>query len=425
MPSQEFTFENQRGEQLAARLDLPESGTPQAYALFAHCFTCSKNLSAVGHISRALTTEGIAVLRFDFTGRGESEGSFADTNFSSNIEDLVEAAEHLAEHFEAPRLLVGHSLGGAAVLRAAARIPSVQAVATISAPFDPGHAEALFGPAVKEIESEGEAEVVLAGRRFTIKNQFLQDIQAQPMEEAIAGLDRALLVFHGPLDNIVGIDQAAQIFKTARQPKSFVTLDQADHLLSDPKDSHYVGHVLSAWAGRYLDIATPTPDANRDSHSAAATESKIAAPVEAAEGFVEAKLSGAGFRTEIRAGQHHWIADEPPSVKGGQDLGPTPYELLLAGLGACTVMTLQMYARLKEIPLESVTTRLRHNKIHAQDCAECETEKGKIDRIDRELVLVGDLTDAQRERMLQIANRCPVHRTLTSETVIHTELLDA
>ena len=406
MRFEKLTFENDQGDHLAARLDLPVDGDPIAYALFAHCFTCSKNLKAVANISRALTRQGIAVLRFDFTGLGESEGDFADTNFSSNIDDLVAAAVFLEEQHEAPSILVGHSLGGAAVLQVAHRLDSVKAVATIGAPYDPQHVEHLFEQSLGEIEQQGLASVNIGGRPFTVKKQFIDDLRDQRAKDNIAALKRALLLFHSPVDTIVDIENAALIFKTARHPKSFISLDHADHLLSDAADSEYVGAVLGAWARKY--IGAPQEDRKH----LALTDNQVVA-----------RLEGAGFRTEMLANGFPLIADEPVAV-GGTNAGPTPYDYLLAGLGACTAMTLRMYADRKGWPLEAVEVRLNHQKIHAKDCEDCEQKVGKIDQIERELVLSGPLDEAQRQRIKEIANRCPVHRTLEGEVKILTKLAD-
>ena len=405
MPNpQKLTFNNPAGEALSARLDMPVDGPPVAYVLFAHCFTCTKNLKAVGNISRALTQQGFAVLRFDFTGLGESEGDFADTNFSSNIADLVAAARFLGERYEAPRILVGHSLGGAAVLQAAAKLEDVSAVATIGAPFDPAHVKHLFQNSAEEIERSGRAVVKLAGRPFTIKKQFLDDLDSQQVTSILGSLKRALLVFHSPIDQTVGIENASLIFKAARHPKSFVSLDQADHLLSDETDSCYVGAVLAAWASKYVPADKRMPQ-----------------NFEPEDNRVVARIGAEGFQTEIFASGHSLIADEPIAV-GGTNRGPTPYDFLNAGLGACTVMTLRMYADRKGWPLEGVTARLQHEKVHASDCAECESDAtGKIDRIDREIELVGPLDDAQKKRLMEIADRCPVHRTLEGEIHVITK----
>lgn len=401
-------FPGALGATLAARLDLP--ATPSAaYALFAHCFTCSKDTLAASRISAALIERGIAVLRFDFTGLGGSEGDFANTNFSSNVADLLAAAAWLREHHQAPKILIGHSLGGAAVLAAAREIPEAVAVATIGAPFEPGHVRHLLAPAVTEIEAAGEAEVDLAGRRFRIKKQFLEDIANRGSREAIGNLRKALLVLHSPRDTTVNMDNAAQIFMAAKHPKSFVSLDDADHLLTRKEDAIYVAAVLAAWASRYIGGAATVAGRSGDGTAGTVTVS------ETREGK---------FAQTVAVGPHLLHADEPASF-GGNDTGPSPYDLLLAGLGACTSMTVRMYADQKQWPLDKVTVRLKHEKVHAQDCTECETREGKIDRIEREIELEGGLDDAQRSRLLEIANKCPVHRTLHSEVDIPTRLADA
>jgi putative redox protein len=405
MRNERIAFPGAHGDELAARLSLPPDGEVVAYALFAHCFTCSKDLKAAVNISRALTQQRIAVLRFDFTGLGESAGDFADTSFSSNIADLVAAAEYMERELAAPSILVGHSLGGAAVLQAAARIESVRAVATIGAPFDPGHIRNLFTGSLEQIEEEGEAEVVLAGRPFTVSHQFVQDLDQHRMEEKIRELGRPLLVFHSPVDNTVSVDNAALIYKTARHPKSFVSLDDADHLLMDEGDSLYVGSVLAAWASRYIEQpAAPetTEELRKDNR-------------------VSTRTAAGAFRTEIQARGHALLADEPKAV-GGENLGPTPYDLLAAALGACTTMTLQMYAQRKKWPLEEAVVRLEHSRIHARDEEECENREARLDQLDREVTLVGPLDDEQRAGLLEIADRCPVHRTLSAGVHINTDL---
>jgi putative redox protein len=403
-PTQMIRFPGAGGVELAARLE-PAQGTLRAYALFAHCFTCSKDSLAATRISRALAAEGIAVLRFDFTGLGGSEGDFANTNFSSNIADLRAAADFLREKFAAPKILIGHSLGGAAVLAAAAHVPEAVAVATIAAPFQPDHIRGLLQPATAEIATRGEAEVMLGGRTFRIRQQFIDDIAGHNLRDAIAGLSKALIVFHGPRDTTVNIENAAQIFLAARHPKSFVSLDDADHLLTRQADAGYVAAVLAAWAGRYLgDIARPADELTAESGAVAVRETR------------EGK-----FTQSIRAGMHALRADEPIAY-GGNDSGPSPYDLLLASLGTCTAMTLRAYADMKNLPLDRVTVRLRHEKIHALDCAECETREGKIDRIEREIELTGALDEVQRAKLLEIADKCPVHRTLHSEVHIPTSL---
>ncbi|MCA9711334.1 MAG: OsmC family protein [Myxococcales bacterium] len=406
MQSRVLTFDNGRGQQLAARLDLPV-GPPRGHALFAHCFTCSKNLRATVEVSRGLVDAGYAVLRFDFTGLGSSEGRFEDSDFSGNVDDLVAAARYLEREHNAPALLVGHSLGGAAVLRAAGSLPSVRAVATIGAPCHPEHVTRLLRSAREEIEATGRAEVELAGRRFTITREFLDDLQEQPMREAIAGLRRPLLVLHAPRDQTVGIDNAGRIFEAARHPKSFVSLDEADHLLTDPRDATFVGSVIATWAARYLD---PPPVAADAPAPAAGDEVVVHGPER-------------GFATHIDAGGHVLRADEPRDV-GGTDTGPGPYGLLLAGLGACTAMTLRLYADRKGWPLRRVDVRLRHDKVHERDCEDAaQGQPRRLDRISRALVLHGELDAEQRRRLQEIADRCPVHRTLHSEINITSELV--
>jgi putative redox protein len=403
--SEKIEFEGSQGHTLAARLELPDEA-PRAYALFAHCFTCSKDIFAAARIATGLAEKGIAVLRFDFTGLGASDGEFANTNFSSNVDDLIRAADYLRDEHGAPRIIIGHSLGGAAVLAAAGRIPEIKAVATIGAPSDPSHVQHLFAEARPEIEAQGEAEVNLAGRTFRIQKQFLDDIESHKLSDAIAAMKKPLLVFHSPLDNTVGIDNAGAIFVAAKHPKSFISLDEADHLLSRREDAIYVATVLSAWATRYLGENDAKPE------TGPATE----------DGVVVVRETGNGaFQQEILNGPHRMLADEPPTV-GGTNTGPTPYGYLLAGLGACTSMTMRMYANRKKWPLEQALVTLKHDKIHAADCDECETRDGKVDLIEREIELTGPLDDEQRARLIEIADKCPVHRTLHSEIKITTQL---
>ena len=406
MHTKKITFENSSGHKLAALLDQPVDDQPVAYALFAHCFTCSKNYKGVARVSRALAAEGIAVLRFDFTGLGESEGDFSDTTFSSNVSDLLAAAEFMGQELEAPKILIGHSLGGAAVLQAASRIPSAAAVVTIAAPSSLDHLAGLIRSSSSEIESAGEAEVKIGGRPFKIRREFLDDLSAVNMDEAISGLGKALMVFHSPRDSTVGIEHASRIFETARQPKSIIALDEADHLLSRAEDGRYVGSMIASWAKRYLgepqeEIKKARPGVNR----------------------VVVRTSD-GYRTEILANGHPLVADEPLSI-GGTNMGPTPYELLSSALGACTSITLRMYADRKEWPLEAVEVRLQHEKIHCEDCAGVEKPGARIDHFTREILLEGPLDDKQRQRMLAIADRCPVHRTLEGPSEVTTTLLDS
>jgi len=402
MRSKRVEFGNQSGQRLSGVLDQPD-GSIVGYALFAHCFTCSKNLKASSNIAGALTDAGIAVFRFDFTGLGQSEGDFADTNFSSNVADLLAAADYLAREHEAPLILVGHSLGGTAVLQAAGQIESAVAVATIASPSEPAHVAKMFSGSADELREHGEATVDLGGRPFLMKQQFLDDLERQNIGSSIGSLRKALLVMHAPLDDIVEIDNASALFVEAKHPKSFVSLDKADHLLSRSEDSMYAGRVLAAWASRYLPGSGATNE------------------LQASDGEVVARTQVGGFRTDVRLGGHNLVADEPGSV-GGTNLGPTPYDLLSAALATCTSMTLRMYANHKKLNLSSATVRVRHGKVHAEDCVDCETTDGKVDEFQRTISLEGDLTEAQRNRMLEIADRCPVHRTLHSETKVRSRL---
>ncbi|MEQ9243362.1 bifunctional alpha/beta hydrolase/OsmC family protein [Roseovarius indicus] len=401
MPTERFTFTGHSGNELAARLDLPE-GPVLATALFAHCFTCSKDIPAAKRISARLAGAGIAVLRFDFTGLGHSEGEFENTSFTSNVEDLVRAAEALKARDMAPSLLIGHSLGGAAVLKAARQIESSRAVVTIGAPFDPGHVTHNFGGALETIEQEGAAEVHLGGRPIRIGKGFVEDVRAESLEGEIARLKKALLVLHAPRDAVVGIENASDIFLAAKHPKSFVTLDEADHLITDPDDAEYAAGVIAAWAAHYLDLKAPCP------------------PPGAPEGVVRVtEADPEGFLQDVNAGpKHHLLADEPEAY-GGTDKGLTPYGFLSAGLGACTSMTIRMYARRKGWPLDGVSVDISHDKVHAQDAGQ---PGAKPDRFRRVIRLEGDLSEEQRQKLLEIADKCPVHRTLERSSEVVTEL---
>ena len=401
MPAERFDFPNAQGQKLAALLDRP-AGEPRAYALFAHCFTCGKDIRAAKRVAEGLTALGIAVLRFDFTGLGSSEGEFANTTFSSNVGDLVAAANELRRSASAPAILIGHSLGGTAVLAVAAEVAEARAVVTIAAPCDPSHVTGLFKDRLEEIAAEGEVQATLAGRQFRISRGFIDDLAEHKLMERIANLRKALLIFHSPTDEIVALDNASRIFAAAKHPKSFVSLAGADHLLSRRSDAAYVANVIHAWAERYLEAPQPQSEAPGDAKTVLVRE------------------TGQGrFQQEITVGTHRFLADEPVEV-GGLDSGPGPYDLLLAGLGACTAMTLRLYAERKALPLERVTVRLNHSRIHAADCADCETKDGMLDRIERAITLRGALDAEQRRLLLEIADKCPVHRTLTSEIDIRT-----
>ena len=400
-------FRSSTGAELAGRLHLPDAGSPRAHALFAHCFTCTKNVMAAVNIAEALCLEGIAVLRFDFTGLGQSEGEFADTHFSSNVQDLLDAADYLKQEHQAPDILVGHSLGGTAMLSAAHRIGSAVAVATIGSPADAGHVLHLLEDDLPAIEEHGEAIVRLAGREFRIRSDFVEDVRSQSVRDGIRGLRKALLVMHSPIDEVVPVEEAASIYRSALHPKSFISLDNADHMLSRVDDSLYAGHVLAAWASRFIH----DPD-------------EVVEPAVYHTGHVV--VAGRPediFRVAINADGHRLVGDEPEKY-GGTDTGPSPYDLLSAALASCTVMTLNMYARRKRLPLESVRVDVQHGKIHAEDCLDCQSESGKIDRFVRTIHLRGDLSDEQRRRLLEIADRCPVHRSLHGEIDIRSRLVD-
>ncbi len=407
MKTERITFPGHDGSELAARLDRPV-GPHLATALFAHCFTCSKDILPARRIAARLAAAGIAVLRFDFTGLGQSEGDFADTTFTSNVDDLIAAVGRLAEMDMAPSLLIGHSLGGAAVLKAGAQLDGVKAVVTLGAPFAPDHVTQNFTGKLESIMKDGVAEVDLGGRNFMIGRDFIEDIRAEKLGPAIRNLNSALLVMHAPRDMVVGIDNAQAIFQAAKHPKSFVTLDDADHLISRAADAEYAAGVIAAWAARYLDLKEPTP------------------PADAPEGVIRVtEADPDGFLQDITNGPfHHVLADEPEAY-GGTNRGLSPYGFLSAGLGACTSMTIRMYARRKGWPLEHVRVDVTHAKVHAEDAAQEDGGKGqKVDQFNRIVYLRGDLDAEQRARLLEIADRCPVHKTLHAKSRIETELAE-
>lgn len=403
MSLQKVTFQNKEGETLVGRLEMPVDQNPHNFAIFAHCFTCNKNFLAVKNISKSLTAAGFAVLRFDFTGLGDSEGDFSDTNFSGNVSDLVSAANFLKEDYLAPTLMIGHSLGGAAAIFAAAKISSIKAIATIAAPSSPRHVQHLFKDNLKEIESKGEAIVNLSGRDFTIKKQFLDDLESKSLAVVAKEMRKPLLLLHSPQDDIVGIKNAEEIYVAAHHPKSFVSLDGADHLLMNKKDSQYAGKVISGWAQRYVTL--PSLTELRSKH-------QVVASLDHDDDFT----------TVMKVGNHTIVADEPVDF-GGKDYGPSPYEFVSAGLSACTAMTLQMYAKRKGWMINNVEVHTSYDKSHAEDCANCETDSAKIDTFHREIKLTGDLDDKQKAKLLQIADKCPVHKTLHSETQVITKLV--
>lgn len=403
MSLKKVIFHNDTGQKLIGRLELPANQLPHNYVLFAHCFTCNKNLLAIKNISKALTSSGFAVLRFDFTGLGESEGDFADTNFSANVEDLIAAAEYLKNTYKAPTLLIGHSLGGAAAILAASEITSVQTLATIGAPSNPVHVKHLLRSSIEEINAIGQAKVNIGGRDFTIKKQFLEDLETKSLPQKIKELRKPILILHSPQDQTVEIKNAEEIYIAAHHPKSFVSLDGADHLLSDKQDSAYVGKIISGWAQRYLEI--PQDKKISSIH-------QVVASLDADE----------GFSTSMKVGNHYMLADEPEDF-GGNDFGPSPYELVSAGLSACTAMTIQMYAKRKGWNLYNVEVHTSYSKSHVQDCLDCESPGAKIDTFHRELKLTGDLDERQTKRILEIADKCPVHKTLHTETQVLTKVI--
>lgn len=394
-------FPNSEGVELKGYLELPLNQEPHNFVLFAHCFTCNKNFFAVKNIARALSENGYGVLRFDFTGLGESEGDFSDTNFSGNVEDLIAAASFLEKEHKAPSILVGHSLGGSAAIFAADQLPSVKAIVTIGTPSSPQHITHLLRSKLEEIKTHGKAKVNVGGRDFTIKEHFLNDLKNKKPGDILANLNAAYLVLHSPQDKVVEIKNAEELYLAAKHPKSFVSLDHANHLLSNTEDSQYAGKVIAAWASRYL--AKPKNEELMTSHQ------------------VVANLGEEGFTTQIKAGNHYFIADEPEKL-GGNDFGPNPYDFLSAALAACTSMTIQMYVRRKKWPLINVETHVNHNKEHLEDCENCDRNTSKIDVFERQIILEGNLDEEQQKKVLEIADKCPVHKTLNNKITINTHL---
>ncbi|MBH0111305.1 alpha/beta fold hydrolase [Salinibacterium sp. NG22] len=412
-------FPGSNGSMLAARLDLPD-GAPSAFALFAHCFTCSKDSFAASRISKALVDYGIAVLRFDFTGLGGSDGDFSNTNFSSNIDDVVAATEYLGTNYRAPTILIGHSLGGAAVLAAAHRMPSTRAVVTLGSPSDPAHITNLFAHASAEIAAAGEAMVQLGGREFRIRKQLLDDIAAQPQSARLRDLDAALLVMHSPIDQTVGVDNAREIFETAKHPKSFVALDGADHLLSNRDDAAFAASMIAAWSARYAfdGAAAPQPTKSDTGTKTAAVVNPSAVVTADGSSVIVTESGPARYEQRVFASGHELISDEPAPLS--ENHGAAPYDFVLAGLGSCTSITIRMYADRKKMPLKSVSVRLTRERIDAATCEHCTSTEGMVEHFTRELTFEGELTDEQRASLLVIADKCPVHRSLEGEISITT-----
>jgi len=405
MKSTKLKIKNRKGLTLNANLELPANQKPSYYAIFAHCFTCSSSLSAVRNVSRALTQNGFAVLRFDFTGLGRSEGEFSESHFSANVDDLLDVHQYITENYQAPSLLVGHSLGGAAVLVAASKLETIRAVATIGAPSTVNHVKHLFSHQVEESEEKGDIEVNIGGRPFVINQDFIEAFDKTDLPAIVKDLRKPLLIMHAPFDKIVGIENAEQLYKKAHHPKSFITLDNADHLLTKEEDSQYVGHMIGTWAMRYF---PKVKNVILDTEG------------EQLVGYLNSVEDN--FTTSIQTANHTLIADEPASV-GGNDFGPSPYEYLNAALAACTVMTLKMYAERKKWDLKEVFVYLTHSRKHSEDMKD-KTDKPKyLDHISKKLKFVGDLTSEQKDRLKSISSRCPVHKTLASEVIFETEIL--
>lgn len=403
MNKKDIKFKNADGKELSGVLELPLNETPTNFAIFAHCFTCNKNFHAPMNISRTLASHGYGVLRFDFTGLGDSEGDFEDTNFSGNVEDLISAAKYLEENYHAPTIMIGHSLGGAAALFASKQLESIRCMVTINAPSNLTHVKSHFKSNMEEIEEQGYAEVNIGGRNFRIKQQFVKDLNDNEDATALQEIRKALLILHSPQDTIVSINHAEDLYRSAWHPKSFVSLDGADHMLSDKADSQYTGNLIATWAARY--IASEEKEELSTDHE------------------VVANLGEHGYTTQIITGNHSFIADEPKKV-GGADLGPTPYELVSAGLAACTSMTIQMYARRKNWSIQNVETHVSYSKKHADDCENCEDPGTKIDTFEREIAIKGELDEKQLKRVMEIADKCPVHKTLSTTGKINSKLRD-
>lgn len=395
MANRSFDFEGPRGYVLSGRIEQPET-TPRGWAILAHCFTCGKESLAAVRLTRALALSGIGVLRFDFAGLGRSGGEFADGSFAADVGDLIAAGEAMAEAGIAPALLVGHSLGGAAVLAAAGEMPAIKAVATIAAPADVSHVLHQLHPAsLEQIEANGEAEVLLAGRPFVIRKNFVDDARQHDLESRISQLHRPLLIMHAPRDTTVGIENALRIFAAAKHPKNFISLDGADHLLSRRADADFAAAMIAAWAARYLPaIVDDLPQ------------------VEEAVGVVAVETGRGSFQLAMRSGAHRFVADEPESV-GGLGSGLSPYEFVAAGLAACTTMTMRMYALRKGLPLERARTVVLHSK---------RSDTTPVDLFTRTITLDGPLDQEQREKLLAIADRCPVDLTLVRGSDIQTSL---
>lgn len=405
MKSTRLNIQNAKGFQLQAYLELPANQKPKNYAIFAHCFTCNSTLKPVINISRALTSHGFGVVRFDFTGLGKSEGEFADSYFSANVEDLLAVNDYMKEHYEAPSLLIGHSLGGAAVIVAASKLESVKAVATIGAPATTEHVKKHFSHHVQEIAEKGDVEVNIGGRPFKINQEFVDDFEKTDLPEITKNLRKPILIMHAPFDKVVGIDNAHQLYLAAHHPKSFISLNDADHLLLESKDSEYVGNMIGAWVQGYFD-----------------TQDNEMLDTEGEQLVAHLNLMEDNFTTSIQTAKHTIIADEPESI-GGDDFGPSPYEFLSAALASCTVMTLKLYAERKKWDLQEVYAYITYSKKHSE-ALQLDTEKpARLDHLLKKLKFIGNLDEGQKQKLKEIASKCPVHKTLLSEIIIETELI--
>ncbi len=406
MNREKLSIQNTKGHKLQAYLELPADQKPHYFAIFAHCFTCNSNLTAVKNISRALTAHGFGVVRFDFTGLGRSEGNFAESYFSANVDDLIAVNAYITERYKAPGLLIGHSLGGAAVIVAASKLDNIKAVATIGAPSTVSHVKHLFSHGIEAVKQKGEVEIHIGGRPFKIDKDFIEDFDKIDLPEITKNLRKPLLIMHAPFDGIVGINNAHALYHTAHHPKSFVSLDDADHLLSNSKDSKYVGNMIGAWADRYFE-----------------PKDNVVLETKGEQLVAHLNIVDDNFTTAIQTKKHHIIADEPESI-GGDDFGPSPYDFLSAGLAACTVMTLKMYAQRKKWDLKEVYAYVTYSKKHSDDLLLDVEEPKRIDHLQKRLKFIGDLDDAQKAKLKEIASKCPVHRTLLSETIIETEVIN-
>lgn len=405
MKREKLEIINEKGHKLYAQLELPASQNPQQYAIFAHCFSCHSNYKAIGNITRKLTEAGFGVLKFDFTGLGQSEGEFAESHFSANISDLLAVNQHMIKNNMTPALLVGHSLGGAAVIAAASQLENIKAVATINAPSNVEHVTRHFTHQFNESSEKGAVEINIGGRPFKINQEFVDDFSKTDLPAITKHLRKAILILHSPIDTTVSIDEAQKIYLSARHPKSFISLDSADHLLTDPADSSYVGTMIGAWAKRYF------------------PEEEIQILKTGGEQLVGHLNFKNNFTTQIQTKTHSFTADEPASI-GGDDFGPSPYELLNAGLAACTAMTLKLYAERKKWDLQEVYVYITHARKHSDELNIKKETPGYLDHINKKLKFIGNLDETQILKLKDIASRCPVHRTLLSEVVIDTEVIE-